>query len=334
MTTDTFDALLAQGLAAGAFPGAQLSVGDAGRPVIERAIGLRALGGPAVDTDTLFDVASLTKAIATALIVLRFVEQGRLKWDAITPIPGVTVRHLLTHSSGLPAWRPLYEVGRDRAAIVRQAIHTPPERPPGTASVYSDLGFIVLGALLEELGGARLDRLFAREIADPLGVASRFVDLDQPERPRTAAATEGRLGEVDDDNCHAAGGILGHAGLFSTARDLATVAEALLDAWHGVPRRFPPELVQTLFTRCNVPASTWRLGWDGPAPSGSQAGERWPKDGVGHLGFTGCSIWLDCARRRWVVFLTNRVHPTRANTAIKQFRPLLHDTIVQALDAR
>jgi CubicO group peptidase (beta-lactamase class C family) len=228
----------------------------------------------------------------------------------------VTVRHLLAHASGLPAWRPLYErlQGEPREAIVRLAAAEPLERAPGAASVYSDLGFIVLGAVVERAGGARLDDLAARRLFAPLGMhRSRFVDLTSGWRPEPVAATEGDLcGEVHDENCRAAGGVLGHAGLFSTAADLSLLAAALLRSWHGAGP-LPTDLLRTLWSPCGVP-------------------ELWPMDGVGHLGFTVCSLWLDPPRSRWVVLLTNRVHPSRDDVRIKEVRPRVMDAVVTMLD--
>jgi len=326
--------LLEKAVERGVFPGAQLIVVDGGRAVLETTAGRKSLGGDPVATTTLFDVASLTKPVVTSLLVLRLVEDRRLDWDAPTPLAGVTVRHLLTHSSGLPAWAPLYETAHTRDAVIAAAAGMPREREPGAASVYSDLGFIVLGDLVEKTAGRRLDALAADLIFAPTGATgARFVDLARDARPEDVAATEGVAGVVHDENCRAAGGILGHAGLFATARDIAAVAEALVDSWHGAGA-FPTALTRALFTPSQVPGSTWRLGWDGPAATGSSAGELWPKSGVGHLGFTGCSLWLDPPRRRFVVLLTNRVHPTRpksTNNEIKAFRPVLHDAIVREL---
>ena len=326
--------LLADAIARGVFPGAQLLVVDEGRRVLDLAAGTKRLGGAPVTTHTLFDVASLTKPLVTSLLVLRLVEEGRLGWDAHSRLHGVTVRHLLSHSSGLPAWLPLYQGAHGRDDIIRRAGLMSLERPPGVASVYSDLGFIVLGDLVERTAGARLDALAAAEIFGPTGTArARFVDLETADRPDDVAATEGVPdGEVHDENCFAAGGILGHAGLFATADDVARIAGALVGAWHSDPGTvFAPDLVRTLFSPVRIPGSTWRLGWDGPAATGSAAGELWPKSGVGHLGFTGCSIWIDLPRRRLVVLLTNRVHPTRENNDIRIFRPILHDAVVREL---
>jgi CubicO group peptidase (beta-lactamase class C family) len=297
------DHLLDDAVVRGVAPSAQLVVGDGGRVVHEHNVRV----GPA----TLFDVASLTKALCTSWLALRL-----LDLEAPAPIAGVTVRHLLTHSSGLPGWRPLFERSAGRDAIVRAARETPLERPPGEASVYSDLGFIVLGDLVEQAGGTRLDALFAAHIS----TGARF----GPVPAEQAAPAEGLRGVVHDENCRAGGGVLGHAGLFATARDVSAIAQALVLAWQA---RDP--VVRAMFAP--RPGSTWRLGWDGPAAQGSSAGELWPRDGVGHLGFTGCSIWIDLDRARWVVLLTNRVEPTRANNEIRALRPRLHDAIVRAL---
>jgi CubicO group peptidase (beta-lactamase class C family) len=302
------DHLLDDAVVRGVFPSAQLVVGDGGQVVHEHVV--------RATVDTKYDVASLTKALCTAQLAQRLEDL-----DGPTPIAGVTVRHLLTHSSGLPAWLPLYERHHDRAAIVAAAVATPLERAPGAAAVYSDLGFIVLGHVIEEALGARLDALFAEHVAGPSGSGARFAPdgIDGPVAP-----TEGVRGVVHDENCRAAGGILGHAGLFATARDVSALAAAVVAAWTAGDPRVRAMLAPR-------PGSTWRLGWDGPAATGSAAGELWPKDGAGHLGFTGCSIWLDPGRGRWVVLLTNRVHPTRANNEIKAFRPALHDAIVRGL---
>ena len=210
----------------------------------------------------------------------------------------------------------------------------PLESAPGTVARYSDLGFILLGAAVERALGEPLDAAFARRVAAPLGVGATF----HPRPPAACAPTEGGLrGVVHDENARAMGGVAGHAGLFSTARDVARLAHAWVAAWHGVrsatvPKLWARERVQALWTPSGVPGSTWCYGWDRPAARGSSAGERWPKDGVGHLGFTGCSLWIDPPRARWVALVSNRVHPSRANDAIKQFRPALHDAVVAALD--
>jgi CubicO group peptidase (beta-lactamase class C family) len=306
------------------FPAAQLIAVDHFSLVFERAVGDC---GP----ETLFDIASLTKPLSTATLAMMAIEEGALALDD-RPRQDVTVAELLTHSSGLPAWKLL---GSTRAEVLRTVADEPLASPPGTVARYSDLGFILLGVTVENALGDMLDTLFARRIAGPLGIGTGF----GPRDAAVCAPTEGELrGVVHDENARAMGGVAGHAGLFSTARDVSRIVHALVAAWHGVrststPRLLPSARVRQLWTPSGVAGSTWCFGWDRPSATGSSAGERWPKDGVGHLGFTGCSAWIDPARARWVVLLTNRVHPTRANEAIKQFRPAIHDAIIAALEA-
>ena len=333
--------LLDDAVAQGVCPGGVLLVADRGKPVLRLPFGRLTSTGPAVTLDTVYDVASLTKPVATMSVVLRLIEAGRLAWD--TPAGSflllppdkqhLRVRDLAAHSSGLPAWRPFYQTAQRREDFPALAAAEPLEYPTGSRAVYSDLGFMLLGALCERAGYSRLDELAARTVFAPLGMdATRFVDLTRPERPEGVAPTEicprrGLVvGEVHDDNCHAAGGILGHAGLFSTAGDLSRFAGALCD------NRFPEALVREMWTPSGVPGSTWRLGWDSPSETHSQAGTKWPLTGVGHLGFTGCSLWIDPAQQRWVVLLTNRVHPRRDDDRIKTLRPAVHDLAWDLLD--
>jgi CubicO group peptidase (beta-lactamase class C family) len=305
------------------FPAAQLIAVDHFSLVFERAVG-------ACGSETLFDVASLTKPLATATLATMAIDEGRLALDD-RPRPDVTVAELLTHSSGLPAWKRL---GDTRAEVLRAVCDEPLESPPGSVARYSDLGFILLGSAVERALGEPLDAAFARRIAGPLDIGTGF----GPREASLCAPTEGALrGEVHDENARAMGGVAGHAGLFSTAREVSRIVHALVAGWHAVrststPRLLSPARVRQMWTPAGVAGATWCLGWDRPAPAGSSAGERWPKDGVGHLGFTGCSVWIDPARARWVVLLSNRVHPTRSNEAIKQFRPALHDALSAALD--
>lgn len=305
------------------FPAAQLIAVDRFSLVFEATAGN-------CGSETLFDVASLTKALSTALLAMIAIDEGKLALDD-RPRPDVTVEQLLTHASGLPAWKRL---GDSRDEVLRTVLAEPLESPPGAVARYSDLGFILLGAAVERALGEPLDVAFVRRIAQPLGIGAAF----GPRDPASCAPTEGELrGVVHDENARAMGGVAGHAGLFATARDVSRIAHALVAAWHdarstSTPRIVPAPRVRQMWTPSTVPGSTWCLGWDRPSPRGSSAGERWPKDGVGHLGFTGCSLWIDPARARWVVLLSNRVYPTRANEAIKGLRPALHDAIVAALD--
>jgi CubicO group peptidase (beta-lactamase class C family) len=218
--------------------------------------------------------------------------------------------------------------------------------------VYSDLGFIQLGAVLERAGERPLEELFATLVAEPLGLtgaryaktgASAMSDSAPGQPLENAVATElddrGLVcGHVHDENCYFGGGVAGHAGLFADLGDVATWAAAMVSSAAGAARgRFDPDTVRRFFSDAPIAGASWRLGWDTPSstPGVSQAGDRWPRTGaVGHTGYTGTSVWLDLANRRWVVLLTNRVHPTRhGNTAdaIKALRRAVGDAVIDSL---
>jgi CubicO group peptidase (beta-lactamase class C family) len=349
------------------FPGGALLVGVRGRRAHLSVHGRRSLeppGGP-MEPATCFDLASLTKVLATAPLVLLSIQRSRLALDEpvhrILPDyvgsgrEAITVRMLLDHSSGLPAWRPYYqEVAADadgawlataagRDAVRRMAAAEVPEAEPGSRSLYSDLGFILLDWILEQVNGQPTDALFSEWLAGPLSLGSLFfVDLKSPDqaartRQRHAfAATEhcpwrGRtlVGEVHDDNTYAMGGVSGQAGLFGTIRDVAAMADVWLASFLHNGGVFESRLVREFWRKSELPGSTRALGFDTPSRHASQAGGRFGPRTVGHLGFTGTSLWIDPDRELIVVLLTNRVHPTRQNDAIKQFRPVLHERIAE-----
>lgn len=352
------------------YSGATLLVARAGRVVLEEAAGSTAHPGLGVSPrpvgpDTVFDLASLTKPLAASAIAMVLVARGRLDLDARLGdcLPAARrsdkadlgVADLLAHGAGLPAWRPY---GADlvrargeavagtleaRRAVLSAILREPLEQAPGTRAVYSDLGYILLGLACERLAGARLDRLFARWIARPLGLRRTFfvpvwrgVAQDPPVPTHDIAATErcptrGRVlqGEVHDDNAFVLGGVAGHAGLFGTARDVWTLLDAMTDAAGTV---FDPGVAREFRSLARaVPGSGRTLAFDTPAPEASSAGTCCPGGLVGHLGFTGTSFWLHPEARTAVVLLTNRVHPTRDNDEVRAFRPALHDLIWKAL---
>ncbi len=330
------------------FSAGVLLVADGGAPVVHRGY------GAAERLDTVFDLASLTKALATSVAAMWLVDRGRLdpespSWRYIGDLrragaQDIRIWHLLAHASGLPAWRPYYRSLRG-AALVRAAAREPLEAVPGSRAVYSDLGFILLGRIVEKIARRRLDKLLRERIYGPLGLLRTFfVDLGgaaRPDGPERIAPT-GRCGwrrrilrgEVHDENAAAMGGVAGHAGLFSTAHDVHLLCRALAGAWAG-ERGGPvsPEAVRAFWTRRRVPGSSWCLGWDTPSPRGSSAG-RGLRGAVGHLGFTGCSLWLDPKRALWVVLLTNRVALGREPNRLKPLRPRIHDLVVAALGDR
>jgi len=347
-------------------PGLVLLCASGGRTLFHEAFGFRQLSPRRLRAapDTVYDLASLTKAVVTSVLAMQLCDRGLLSLDEPVAArlpdfqgPGkdrVTIRHLLAHTSGLPAHRPFWRAASaaasERWAISLLAAHEPLEYPTGSRSLYSDLGFILLGWLVERAGGLRLDVQAARGIFQPLGLSSStFVNLADTEARarllanRSVAATqecpERRrivLGEVDDLNAYAMGGIAGHAGLFSDATDLGILAGALCAAWKSPTgsNLASREAMREFWAPAGIPGSTWRLGWDGPAPAGSQAGERISRGAVGHLGFTGCSLWIDPERELWVVLLSNRVHPRvppPGDDRFRRLRPRLHDAVLDAI---
>lgn len=359
--------LMEAGIAGGAFPGGALLVRVRGRTAHLSFHGRRSQEPPGapVDARTCFDLASLTKVLATTPLVLLSIQRGRLALEepvhrALEGYAGqgreaITVRMLLDHSSGLPAWRPYYEEVRSveggiwvatvegREAVRRLVAAEAPEVPPGSRALYSDLGFILLDWILERVNGQPADVLFSRWLAKPLSLGNLFfVDLKSPakaaraRRGRAFAATErcpwrGRtlIGEVHDDNTYAMGGVSGQAGLFGTVQDVAAVADAWLGSFLRGGGFLDSSLVQRFWQRSEVAGSTRALGFDTPSPHASQAGGRFGPRTVGHLGFTGTSLWMDPDRELIVVLLTNRVHPSRENGAITQFRPALHERVAE-----
>jgi CubicO group peptidase (beta-lactamase class C family) len=343
----------------GAFPGAVVAVGRRDGVALLTGVGRYGLDDPRpVDAATVYDMASLTKVVGLTTAIMLLVDQGKLALDAPVQryVPGftgpgknqVTLRHLLTHSSGLPAWRPLYTEATTRGTALTLTDTTPLMAGPGRATTYSDLGAIVLTQAVEAVTGERLDRFLDRAVFGPLSMtATRFLPpLDWRDRiAPTERSQDGTMirGTVHDENAWKLGGVSGHAGLFSTAGDLARFATWLLQQWRGTTEEdgagptspvlphLPPSLVRDFTRRQNVVAGSSRaLGWDTPS-EGSSAGTRLSATAFGHTGFTGTSIWLDPEQDLFVILLTNRVHPTRENSRILRVRPRVAELAVSAL---
>lgn len=350
-------ALLDAALAAPLGSAMALSIGDRGveQERLVRGVTRRLPAvGPPIDERTPFDLASLTKPMATVALAMVLAGDGALDLDA--PVrrwlpdaaTAATVRQLLGHAAGCAAhvefFRTLRTGAHDdpRAELIADAARHP-ATAPGVATLYSDLGYIMLGAILERAAGVALDEAFRSAVAEPLGLSgARYPGTTAlPLAVATELDDRGLVaGLVHDENAYFGGGICGHAGLFATIGDVAAFAAALIDTVAGRARgRWRPEVVRRFVTESPVPGTTWRLGWDTPAlePGVSQAGDRWPRTGaIGHTGFTGTSLWLDLPRGRWVALLTNRVHPTRHGTAdaIKVLRRAVGDATVALLDHR
>jgi CubicO group peptidase (beta-lactamase class C family) len=344
------DSAMERALAAKAFPGGVVAVGKDGALVHLRAFGRLSYDAdaPEVRTDTIYDLASLTKVIVTATVAMILVDEGRLDLDrpvsAFLPRfrgPGkdrVTVLNLLTHSSGLDWWEPLYKDTKGKQAYVEKIEAMELKYPPGTKSLYSDLGLILLGEVLERVAGEPLDAFAQKRILDPLGMKDTRYRPGPDVLPRIAPTERdpwrGRVvhGEAHDENAFAMGGVAPHAGLFGTAPDLARFAQMLLNGGVLEQKRIVSREVVDQFTRpAGVPDSTRALGWDTPHPD-SSAGSRLSPRSFGHTGFTGTSLWIDPERKLFVVLLTNRVHPSRENNAIRDVRRAVADAVVNGLE--
>ncbi|HXE79976.1 MAG TPA: serine hydrolase domain-containing protein [Vicinamibacterales bacterium] len=327
----------------GATPGAVLEVGRADGVVWSATAGRLSYDpeSPAVSEDTIYDLASLTKVIATTSIAMRLVEARRLRlservgafvraWRGVDR-EIVTVRDLLEHCGGLAGWAPLYLNHSGRAAFESAIAAEPLAYPPWTKSVYSDLGFILLGFVLEDSGGAPLDVQFAS-----LSLSGIVFQPDASLKPRIAPTRRdgwrGRLlvGEVDDNNARALGGVAGHAGLFGTAAAVGAFGRLVLRTFAQETELGRPETLRRFVTRSTVPRSSRALGWDTMLPT-SSCGTLLSPRAIGHTGFTGTSLWIDPERDLYVVLLTNRVHPTPENEALPRLRPAIHDAVVRAM---
>ncbi len=362
-------AALEQAVADGIFPGAVLAVRRQLTETWLVPIGRLSWqpSSRAVTSSVIYDLASLTKPLATVTVLALLVQEGRgLLEDAVetwlpelegTAVGTATVRHLLTHSSGLPAWRGFYEQlspnavlpssRQERAAAAARMLHLIGQEPPlyerGSRSLYSDLGFMLLGMAIERKVGTPLDCYVQRRVAEPAGADPLcYLPTDQEGAMRLSwlrdsiAPTEWDdwrqrllVGEVHDENAAALGGVAGHAGLFGTAEAVLALSGTWLAAYHGKPSLLDRDVVREFVRPFGaITASTWALGWETPsAPSSS--GRYFSSQSFGHLGYTGTSVWVDPVSELEVVLLSNRVHPTRHNNKIRSFRPFIHDLVYQ-----
>jgi serine-type D-Ala-D-Ala carboxypeptidase len=372
--------VLENAIAAQYFPAASVAVMHQGQLIAFKALGRFTYepASPLVNPSTLFDLASLTKVVATTTMAMLLYERGLLDLDA--PVSAivpefihdaekdprrhdVTLRMLLAHSSGLPAYEKLFLKARTRDELLHSAFTMPLAANPATRADYSDIGFILLGIALERLADESLDRFCQREIFAPLALTNTTFNppleirsqipptADERQEPCGSDTPVRRLpksddspgvshrstfrqriiqGEVQDENASVLGGVAPQAGLFSTAEDLAKFAHALLNLGHPILR---PETVALFTRRESAPPGTSRaLGWDTPSAP-SQSGKYFSPQSYGHLGYTGTSLWIDPTRQLSITLLTNRTWPDCANHAIKQVRPKFHDAVVEALDA-
>ena len=342
--------ILEKAIAARAFPACSLAVTFRGELVAHKALGRFTYdpAAPEVATASLFDLASLTKVVATTAMAMILYERGLLDLEApVTAIVfefadndprrrDITLRTLLAHSSGLPAYEKLFLRAQSREDLLQAAFTTQLAAAPGARAEYSDIGFIILGVALERLADESLDAFCQREIFGPLGMTHTTFNPMHDLKDSIPPTADDRTfrhhiiqGEVQDENASVLGGIAGHAGLFSTAEDLAIFAHAMLNAGHPILRSSTIELFSR---RESAPAGTSRaLGWDTPAAP-SQSGKYFSSRSFGHLGYTGTSLWIDPDRQLSISLLTNRTWPDCQNQAIKQVRPAFHDAVMEALE--
>lgn len=355
--------LMQQAVEEKVFPGGVLLVSLAGSIVFLEAFGVAdRFTGEKAQIETVYDLASLTKPLATTLAILHLVQTGQLNLESqISEIIGaykgtdkeaLCIKNLLCHNAGLEAYLPYYReikgLGFDQRKIELRILllATPLKHPSGERVVYSDIGFMMLNHILEVASGQSLDRMVAEKIYSPLGLDPAkdlfFVNLETgPSEKIPFAATEwcpwrGKLikGEVHDENAYHVGGVEGHAGLFGHVTAVHHLLETLMGVYHGTHenRLFSRDMVGLFLKEQKGTGRT--LGFDMPDLDSSSAGKLFSRNTVGHLGFTGTSFWMDLDRAATVVLLTNRIHPDRDNLKIRSFRPILHDKIMKILVSR
>lgn len=354
-------------------PGATLVVRRGADVAYERAFGFRSLvpERSPMRLETVFDLSSLTKPLATTITVMMLVRDNKLRLDdRVTRFfhnfgthgkGQATFRHLLAHCSGLAAWRPFYQrvgeierggkvnfmASQGAKEFVYEEIHRDkPEAPAASRMIYSDLNFMLLGELVEQISGVALNRFCRDKIFRPLGLRSTdFIDISLvrtrrlepvPEMfaPTSVCTLRKRMlvGEVDDENAFAMGGVAGHAGLFASAREVDRIVRELIEVFAGRSDFLPQRIVRDFWKRDQtVDGSTWALGWDSPSTEYSSSGHHFSAAAIGHLGFTGTSVWIEPEKEIAITLLTNRVHPRRDNQSIRDFRPKIHDLIMDAL---
>ena len=355
MLIDT-DRIMVDALEIGCFPGAVLLVAKNSEIVHFKAYGLaNRFDRTPMTVETVFDLASLTKPLATALAMMALIQEGLVSLDQPlqkviprfinTDKAEISIRYFLTHQSGLPAWRPYFHqlikyAPEKRPAYLKQMlIEEPLCYQPGKSFVYSDLGFMVLAWIVEKVTGRAMGRYVTQTVYHALGLGSSFFfpSLSKLNEEVTCAATElcpwrALLlnGQVHDDNTYATAALQGHAGLFANVEAVFLLLSHILDSYHRIADGpLSPKLVQ-MFLKPTVDVSR-QLGFDVPSGESPACGRYFSKDTVGHLGFTGTSFWMDLSRRIVVVLCSNRVHPTRFNNRIRRWRPILHDTIMKDL---
>ena len=343
--------LLRSGIDQRAFPGAAVAVAHQGKLIAHKSLGHFTYDAPspAVTADTIYDLASVTKVIATTTACMILYDRGLFKLDQplaeLLPefaaqqdtarLRQVTLRMLLAHSSGLPAYVKLFQTAHNKDALLQQALRVPLSADPGARAEYSDIGFILLGEVLQKVTSEPLDQFCQREIFAKLNLPHTCFNPPAELKPKIPPTEDDRTfrhrliqGEVNDENASVMGGVAGHAGCFSSVLDVSDFAHCMLQGGSPLVKK---ETLEIFTRRQDTPTGTSRaLGWDTPSQP-SQSGRYFSSRSYGHLGYTGTSLWIDPDRQLSVTLLTNRTWPDRSSQSIKQIRPAFHDAVIEAL---
>jgi serine-type D-Ala-D-Ala carboxypeptidase len=345
--------ILGSGINQRAFPGAAVAIAHQGELIAHKGLGHFTYDAtsPAVTAETIYDLASVTKVIATTTACMILYDRGLLKLDQpiLELLPGfgdndaeqndgrrqITLRMLLAHSSGLPAYVKLFQTAHNKDELLQQALRVALTAAPGSRAEYSDIGFILLSHALEKLSGEPLDEFCQREIFAKLNFASTCFNPPISLRPAIPPTEDDRTfrhrviqGEVNDENAFVMGGVAGHAGCFSSALDVSVFAHCMLQGGSPLVKK---ETLEIFTRRQDSPSGTSRaLGWDTPSQP-SQSGKYFSSRSYGHLGYTGTSLWIDPDRQLSVTLLTNRTWPDRGSQSIKQIRPAFHNAVIESL---
>jgi CubicO group peptidase (beta-lactamase class C family) len=342
---------LNQAIGDSAFPGCAVSVGFRGKLIFEQSFGnfTYDTNSAKVEVNSIFDLASVTKVVATTTISMILYDQGRLEldWkvsDIVLAFHGkgkedITIRHLLTHTSGLPGWIRFYLDLNGKERIIQEICNTDLVNEPGTVYVYSDLGMIIMQKIIESITNKTLDQLVRDYVTIPLGMKRTFYNPDSSLRneivPTEVSEWHQKLvhGFVHDENTYVMGGVSGHAGMFSTVQDLFVFCQMYLNkGFYENKRILKSETIELFTSRQNmIEGSTRALGWDTRSDKNSMAGDYMSMQAFGHSGFTGTTIWIDPENQVFVVLLSNRVYPTRENKKIFRVRPIVHNYVMRAI---
>lgn len=343
------DSLIEKAIHDSAFPGAVILVYKNGNVIFEKAYGHYTYDNstPKINLNTIFDLASVSKVVATTTAAMILVDRGQLSLDdkVVKYLPefnnngkeNITIRNLLLHNSGLAPFKKYYDIYSTAEEVINDIMNLTPEQEPGTKYVYSDLGMITLQKVIEKVTGETLDKFLAKNLFEPLGMNSTMYNPPLQLKERCAPTEFDDFyrmrqlqGEVHDERAYMLNGVAGHAGLFSTALDLAKFLQMILQKGYYGGKQFIKSETVALFTKKQSDQSSGGLGWDTKSPEGSSAGKYFDITSYGHTGYTGTSVWTDPTKNLFVILLTNRVYPTRNNNKLSKYRPLIHDAVYQA----